>query len=315
MKFCAKCGAALEAEDKFCTNCGTQVVEAAPTEVFEPTTAEPVKEARIEESVKSEQPVHETVTPKSTMNSEKLNQNVEQTKKYAQSYWNWLKSSIQNPSKSPSDAHQYYGITTFALFSIIGALFIIIPGRQAFTSINQQSGNSTYDIMQNPFGIGLFLKIFVVFLIIYALYLAVGYFTLKIAGDDSDGLSLTRYTNDFAHRINFTFIFAVSALLITIIFVPNEIANSIGTDMKSFGTLNLVGLLLGVAGVSFNIGFLATILNTNVKLKFDKIYVALIAQMIILVIVYMLIRYMVVPSVQSYVMNVIDSAFSGIFGS
>lgn len=288
MKFCTNCGAQLEAEDKFCTSCGTEVAANTASATTE--------------------------TPENKINVDKeaVNERVQQTKQYAQNYRNWVKTSIQKPFETQNDAHPFYGMTTFILFSIIGALFVVIPGGQIFGKFSETTshyGVNTESIMDNPFTIGMFFKLLVVIAIIYALYIVIGYSVEKLLSTEDSETSIIEYTNKFAHFINYTLIFSVVALVITI-FSTQTIINNLSEGRTDLGSLNLVVGLLALASLGFSTGFLATFFDKNVKYKIDRIYVVVIAQLVISLVIYILVRYMIVPNAESYATGLFGSVFS-----
>ncbi|KAF0351550.1 zinc-ribbon domain-containing protein [Pediococcus pentosaceus] len=288
MKFCTNCGAQLEAEDKFCTSCGTAVAANTASATTE--------------------------TPENKINVDKeaVNERVQQTKQYAQNYWNWVKTSIQKPFETQNDAHPFYGMTTFILFSIIGALFVVIPGGQIFGKFSETTshyGVNTESIMDNPFTIGMFFKLLVVIAIIYALYIVIGYLVEKLLSTEDSETSVIEYTNKFAHFINYTLIFSVVALVITI-FSTQTIVNNLSEGRTDLGSLNLVVGLLALASLGFSTGFLATFFDKNVKYKIDRIYVVVIAQLVVSLVIYILVRYMIVPNAESYATGLFGSVFS-----
>lgn len=293
MKFCSKCGAELEAEDRFCTNCGAAVDDVQ---------ADAGATAKVADNVES----------KIKIDSEAVNQKVKRTQKYALSYWQWLKTSIEKPFEIQADAHPFYGLTTFILLSMLGALLIVVPGHQIFISATQGTSNLTNNIMENPFSFGLFLKLFLIIGVIYALYVIVGFATIKLLGDEVQSVSWSSYTNDFAHLINYTIIFSALAVLMASIFLPNAMMNSSSTGVPS--SVKFIALLLALAGLGFNTGFLATLFNTKLKFKIDRIYVVVIAQIVIAIVIYIVVQNVLIPAVQSYVTNLISSTMDSLFG-
>ena len=288
MKFCTNCGAQLEAEDKFCTSCGTAVA----VNTASATTENPENKINVDK--------------------EAVNERVQQTKQYAQNYWNWVKTSIQKPFETQNDAHPFYGMTTFILFSIIGALFVVIPGGQIFGKFSETTshyGVDTESIMDNPFTIGIFFKLLVVIAIIYALYIVIGYLVEKLLSTEDSETSIIEYTNKFAHFINYTLIFSVVALVITI-FSTQTIINNLSEGRTDLGSLNLVVGLFALASLGFSTGFLATFFDKNVKYKIDRIYVVVIAQLVVSLVIYILVRYMIVSNAESYAIGLFGSVFS-----
>ncbi|WP_259766913.1 zinc ribbon domain-containing protein [Pediococcus pentosaceus] len=203
-------------------------------------------------------------------------------------------------------------MTTFILFSIIGALFVVIPGGQIFGKFSETTshyGVNTESIMDNPFTIGMFFKLLVVIAIIYALYIVIGYLVEKLLSTEDSETSIIEYTNKFAHFINYTLIFSVVALVITI-FSTQTIINNLSEGRTDLGSLNLVVGLLASASLEFSTGFLATFFDKNVKYKIDRIYVVVIAQLVISLVIYILVRYMIVPNAESYATGLFGSVFS-----
>ncbi len=348
MKFCTNCGSQLEAGDKFCTNCGSAVVTAPKVEevpeVETPVTPEVEKAVeetpvapQVEKVVEEEAPVtpevkevaepetkvepevEAPVAPESTkteskinIDKEAVNERVQQTKEYAQSYWNWVKTSVQKPFEAQKSSHPFYGITTFVLFSIIGALFIIIPGRQAFSKFNETTSDyGVGSIMNNPFSIGMFLKLLITIAIVYALYVVIGFLIVKFLSVEDGKVSIFEYTNNFAHFINYTLIFSIVALLMMVL-STQSIINNLDSGVSVPGSLKLVVTLLAIATLGFNTGFLATFFDKNMKFKIDRIYVVMIAQLVVVLIAFILVRYMIVPNVESYTTGLFGDALSSL---
>lgn len=301
MKYCTNCGAELKPGAKFCTSCG-----AAVEAVSEVDNSINTVNTTNSTSVESPEPTEK----RSSINTDTINAGVAKTKNFAGKYWNWLKTSIKTPSDYEMDTHPYYGLTSFVLFAVLGSLQVIIPGNMIFSEMNRDNG-SLSDIVKNPFTFGLFLKLAVVFLITYALYVGIGYAAERFFASDSQA-KITEYTNRFAHYVNFSGILTVVALILSIIAVPT-IANGSSSDTPHVpGIVLLIMIILMIAGVAFQIGFIATFLAHDVSFKIDRIYVVLIAEIAIGVITYFVVRYMVMPDIQAYIHEVISSATDNI---
>jgi uncharacterized Zn finger protein (UPF0148 family) len=290
MEHCTNCGAALEPTDKFCTSCGNKIeVEPAPVSTPEPKVTPKPEPTPVssDSEVKTEVQNEVKPEPKPTVDTEAVNARVDQTKKYAQDYFGWFKNSCIEPFEFTELNDSFYGITTFVLAAIIGGLGIVVPGHQiynmSFGAVSASLGTGHV----NPFTIGKFFTVTITFAIVFAIYVAVGFAILKMAQQKETNITFTNYVNRFAHFVNYTLVVAVVALLVTLLFVLPAFKS--GMDSMSFA-VKVTAFLLMIVGIGFNIGFLAPFLDRQAHFKIDRIYVAVIAQIVGIAVMYFVMK-------------------------
>lgn len=154
---CRQCDAPLEADAKFCTNCGAKVLDNT-----------------VEDQAQTSEPVGE----KGTMHAEteaqaqeKANDYVEQGKQVTKQYWNFIPGALGHPfqtSKRVSDGDKINAIITLALFSILLPLF-------AYTTIRKLSDG----YFQPPF-FDMVIKPFFVLVIFFVVLIAVKFGVAKL---------------------------------------------------------------------------------------------------------------------------------------
>ncbi|KAF0337788.1 zinc-ribbon domain-containing protein [Pediococcus acidilactici] len=346
MKFCTKCGTAIEPGDQFCTSCGTPVAQMqAPEAPANSAAAEKVTEkpATTQETVttttsaipaatdlKAEKTATTTAAPESdavdeikaprsttqaqeapttaaataketandanstatsaTIDKEKVSATVDQTKEYAKSYWNWLTTSVKHPFSYPETTNPLYGITTFVIFAIVSALILIVSGRQTFNALDSKVKVSV--IMENPFTFGVFLKFLAIFAVLFALMVLVGILVTQFLGAKGQTVTWFTYTNKLAHFINYALVLGLLALGMLFVAGP-ELVDEVTTDMPDI----LFRALLGMALAGLNLGFIATFFEEKLKFEFDRIYVAILAEAVLFIALYLGVEHLLIPAI------------------
>lgn len=346
MKFCTKCGTAIEPGDQFCTSCGTPVAQMqAPEAPANSAAAEKVTEkpAPTQETVttttsatpaatdlKAEKTAATTAAPESdavdetkaptsttqaqeapttaaataketandanstatsaTIDKEKVSATVDQTKEYAKSYWNWLTTSVKHPFSYPETTNPLYGITTFIIFAIVSALILIVSGRQTFNALDSKVKVSV--IMENPFTFGVFLKFLAIFAVLFALMVLVGILVTQFLGAKGQTVTWFTYTNKLAHFVNYVLVLGLLALGMLFAAGP-ELVDEVTTDMPDI----LFRALLGMALAGLNLGFIATFFEEKLKFEFDRIYVAILAEAVLFIALYLGVEHLLIPAI------------------
>ncbi|KAF0365705.1 zinc-ribbon domain-containing protein [Pediococcus acidilactici] len=331
MKFCTKCGTVIEPGDQFCTSCGTSVAQMqaseAPTDSaaekekvtekpattqetgFTTTSAAPAAtDLKIEKttataSAPESDAVDETKAPTSatqaqeastttsaTIDKEKVSATVDQTKEYAKSYWNWLTTSVKHPFSYPATTNPLYGITTFVIFAIVSALILIVSGRQTFNALDSKVKVSV--IMENPFTFGVFLKFLAIFAVLFALMVLVGILVTQFLGAKGQTVTWFAYTNKLAHFVNYVLVLGLLALGMLFVAGP-ELVDEVTTDMPDI----LFRALLGMALAGLNLGFIATFFEEKLKFEFDRIYVAILAEAVLFIALYLGVEHLLIPAI------------------
>lgn len=352
MKFCTKCGTAIEPGDQFCTSCGTPVAQmqapeapansaaaekekvtekpvttqetvttttnAAPaaTDLKAEKTAVPTASAPESDAVNAtnaptsttqvQEPLQSTATAtttekeatndtnstatSATIDKEKVSATVDQTKEYAKSYWNWLTTSVKHPFSYPETTNPLYGITTFVIFAIVSALILIVSGRQTFNALDSKVKVSV--IMENPFTFGVFLKFLAIFAVLFALMVLVGILVTQFLGAKGQTVALFTYTNKLAHFVNYTLVLGLLALGMLFVAGP-ELVDEVTTDMPDI----LFRALIGMALAGLNLGFIATFFEEKLKFEFDRIYVAILAEAVLFIALYLGVEHLLIPAI------------------
>lgn len=347
MKFCTKCGTAIEPGDQFCTSCGTSVAQMQASEAPTDSAAEKEKvtekpattqetgftttsaasaatDLKVEKttataSAPESDAVDETKAPTSatqaqeapttaaataketandanstatsaTIDKEKVSATVDQTKEYAKSYWNWLTTSVKHLFSYPETTNPLYGITTFVIFAIVSALILIVSGRQTFNALDSKVKVSV--IMENPFTFGVFLKFLAIFAVLFALMVLVGILVTQFLGAKGQTVTWFTYTNKLAHFVNYVLVLGLLALGMLFVAGP-ELVDEVTTDMPDI----LFRALLGMALAGLNLGFVATFFEEKLKFEFDRIYVAILAEAVLFIALYLGVEHLLIPAI------------------
>lgn len=343
MKFCTKCGTAIEPGDQFCTSCGTPVAQMQAPEApansaaaeKEKVTEKPVttqetvttttSAAPAATDLKAEKTAVTTAAPESdavnatnaptsattttttttekeaandanstatsaTIDKEKVSATVDQTKEYAKSYWNWLTTSVKHPFSYPETTNPLYGIATFVIFAIVSALILIVSGRQTFNALDSKVKVSV--IMENPFTFGVFLKFLAIFAVLFALMVLAGILVTQFLGAKDQTVAWFTYTNKLAHFVNYVLVLGLLALGMLFVAGP-ELVDEVTTDMPDI----LFRALIGMALAGLNLGFIATFFEEKLKFEFDRIYVAILAEAVLFIALYLGVEHILIPAI------------------
>lgn len=305
MNFCTNCGAKLTTGDKFCTNCGQPVtvqkvaeediadnVESAENRPLEPQkdehtfVEEETAHKVIKNSEKEEQNFSDKKEAPIVIDKEILSDGVDKTKKYAFSYWEWFKDSIQTPLLSEEKVHNYYGITTLVILSILFSLSVTLPGH-AFIG---QVDNTMRAI--NPFNLVFFVKVALVIFIFYAVNIGISYWALRYFSHHYE-YSLFEFINILSHRINYTVISTTLIILFAYMGVEPLVA---GNPSEFWIMLTLTMVFLSVIG--FHIGIMTLFFDPLVELKIDRTFVVLIVEVVSLIVCLAVAKYFVWPNIK-----------------
>ena len=225
-----------------------------------------------------------------TIDKEKVSATVDQTKEYAKSYWNWLTTSVKHPFSYPETTNPLYGITTFIIFAIVSALILIVSGRQTFNALDSKVKVSV--IMENPFTFGVFLKFLAIFAVLFALMVLVGILVTQFLGAKGQTVTWFTYTNKLAHFVNYVLVLGLLALGMLFVAGP-ELVDEVTTDMPDI----LFRALLGMALAGLNLGFVATFFEEKLKFEFDRIYVAILAEAVLFIALYLGVEHLLIPAI------------------
>lgn len=276
MKTCPNCGSQQPENVKFCTNCGF----AFP--------AEPGK-APVQETIKT-QPQNEQEPTKFQQQyakpQETKNENVEQAKSFAKDYWFYFLNAVKHPTLL-ENGHKYFDFTTIILFALFNDLFVkllmnsvarsvtsaVDSTKSLFSAFSESATTSSRDAVsagQATLESGLYAKLFFLTLIVFAIYVLIGFFVRNVVlGDKTD--TLMSFTNRFTHYLMVNLGLSVISMVLML------------SGMKGAAVFIyfLMALIMSVAFI------LAIVIDTN-PVKIDRLYGVVIGQLLLAFVVFII---------------------------
>lgn len=247
MNNCTNCGAQLAQGMKFCTKCGQQVVLASSMASAAELT--------------------------SNFNS---NPSVVALKRQSTNYFDWIKQSLFDPMDKEKDT-QYFGFISFLLHALLMSFSVFIVENTFLEPIQKvtQTNRLTEDIsksmgMTMTTGLPLFGKLFFIAMLFYVIFVAVGYFSKKILVDPQAGL--VEYTNSLARLSNALLILELAFTVFTFVTMLGTI-----TQSKLGNAAMLIFLNMVIGGAVWSVSYVASILLDKKQMKWNKIYVSMLA--------------------------------------
>lgn len=283
MQKCKNCGAELKPGVKFCTKCGTPI-----------------------EANKDLESASQNISSKAT---------VEKIKKHSLNYFSWYKDSIINPSEVNYD-NKYFGLVSFLINAILVAWSVYIIGHRAISAAlrvaNEYAsvlGGTNSDVVNMPNGLSLYLKLFFVSFLYFAVFLVVGFLCKKYLIDNN--VKIFDYANQLASFSNSMIILEIIMVLVIFVAMPSNIAN-----LDSFSDWSLVKFLIVLLVLMSNIwlvSYVASIIVDKGKMKLDRIYVAVITLILNSAVLYFVFKLMY-DSLASQYSSLGWGAFKGVLG-
>ncbi|CAM2845156.1 zinc ribbon domain-containing protein [Dellaglioa algida] len=277
MKTCPNCGSQQPENVKFCTNCGF----AFPAEPGKTPVQEPTKAQSEQEPTKFQQ---QYAQPQETKNP---NENVEQAKSFAKDYWFYFLNAVKHPTIL-ENGHKYFGFATIILFALFNDLFVkllmnsvarsvtsAVDSTKSFLSAFGEStttGSSSDAVSagQATLESGLYAKLFFLTLIVFAIYVLIGFFVRNVVlGDKTD--TLMSFTNRFTHYLMVNLGLSVVSMVLML------------SGMKGAAVFIyfLMALIMSVAFI------LAIVIDTN-PVKIDRLYGVVIGQLLLAFVVFII---------------------------
>lgn len=293
MKTCPNCGSQQPENVKFCTNCGF----AFPTETDQTSVQESAqKQSKTEpEPTKFQQ---QYAQPQETKN-----ENVEQAKSFAKNYWTYFLNAIKHPTLLEK-GHKYFGFTTIILFGLFNALFVkllmnnvassvtsVVDRANSLTGALSESTSSRDAVRagQSSLESGLYVKLFFLTLLVFAIYVLIGFFVRNVVlGDKTD--TLMTFTNRFTHYLMVNLALSVISMILMLV----------GMKGAAVFTYLLMAIVMSVAFI------LSMIVDTN-PIKIDRLYGVVIGQLLLALVIFIIMTVFAV-SLASNLTSIMDAA-------
>lgn len=247
MKKCNNCGQLMSEDAKFCTNCGTAFAEKALNRSLDTN-----EEARSEPN--------DTQTSQVVQDVSNAIKSVEYNK-IAQSYWNYLVSTIKKPSSSFKVTDKANGWIQFFMLAILNSLSSIaiisgIPG----------PGSET--------GISIFFKLFFVQLIINISSITILFVFKNLVQKVNAPFSVvaSQYGGLLSFNIILLLVLLISALI---------------SPIAMISIILIASILIGIVNV---IGFNMYLLSGKNNARLDNFYVTLLANTVVIIIIAIIVR-------------------------
>lgn len=250
MKKCPKCGASVDSNSKFCTNCGYSFMNDDQNKV----------------------------NNQQTNTQENINRNVESVKKYSNGYFSWFMKSIKKPSESIENTHTYYGLTSFIISAVLISLIVMRSISAMMSSVGTYTsalteGQVNFD--DSKIATGSFVLSLIVVCLLMVLWIGLGFLAKKIS--TNKGIKFSNFLNNLAFHTNYVLIVDIFILFVSLF--------SDGGSSSSFSLVLIVFALLILIPIIYNIG-LSLIIFKDQSTKLDKIYAYIGAIVIDLIIIY-----------------------------
>ncbi|MQS89671.1 zinc ribbon domain-containing protein [Companilactobacillus mishanensis] len=216
-------------------------------------------------------------------------------------YFIWYKNSLIHPSEV-SNENNFFGLISLLLNSLLVALALYVTGSRIFGAALEalsevqdyveSSGSSASSTIQKmvPSGIMLYLKLLLLVLVFNAVYLLIGFLTKRYFINDKSGAF--SYFNQIASYSNSMLILDVLLIVLMFALTPKNLENFISAEQnQSYTFMTVLILMLAFITIIWTVSFLASIIVTDVKMRIDRIYVAIIAFIVVTIILALIGRF------------------------
>lgn len=249
MQKCKNCWAVLSPNSKFCTKCGTPVAEVGNN-------------------------TNGAYQPQRSIVSER---NVNNLKERSINYFGWFKNSLKKPSQVDYD-NKYYGLISLVINALLVAWAIytfgyrsVMTGMDAVNSARYYFGGSASQ-SGFPDGIQLFLNLFLMALVYYAVFLIVGFLCKKYMVNNE--IDIFSYSTELASFSNSMLLINLLIVISLLMFMPSNINNFNASSL--LGSLKFLIVLIVLSSNIWVVSYISSIVVDQVKMNLDKIYVAVI---------------------------------------
>lgn len=277
MEKCKFCGAELKPGIKFCTKCGTPVGADKPT--------------------RSSQTNHSNSARATQANT---NETIDKIKNHSLNYFSWYKNAIMNPS-IVDDSNKYNGLITLLLNVILVAYSFYIVFNRVFLAV-KTGANQTMEYFGSsmkldiPTGFSLFMRLFLIVLAYYGVFLLIGFFCKKMMiNKDED---IFKYSNQLGSFSSSLIALQLLMAVFLLVSIPKDL-----TAVSSFSVLDsfeFVIVLVAILSAIWSVAYIASMILDEGKARFDKIYVAVITLLLNNVMLYFLFKMFLNSTVNKY---------------
>lgn len=259
---CPNCGAENKAGVKFCTKCGTQLSGDASA----------------------------TTTNNATQASQQASERIQVLKKHSRNYFQWFTKSLKGPSMVVND-NKYFGLVTLLLNSALVAYIfhilwnkILVTFVEAANELINTFGRSSSSVSAIPTGFSLYIRLLLIVLIYNAIFALVGFSSRKyLVGDN---ISLSGYLNQLGSYSNAMLIVDIISIILLWVTLPTDLS----AIENHYGFIYIFIFALSVLTLIWSIAFIGSILISDGKSKMDKIYVAALAQIIVGIVLFIVLK-------------------------
>lgn len=256
---CPNCGAANKKGVKFCPKCGTRL---------------------------SGEDTDNNSKASSTQTSERI----QTLKKHSMNYFEWFVNSIKSPSVV-SNENKYFGLVTLLLNSFLVAyIFHVLGNRILVTIVDAANGflnafnQDTSSTAAIPTGFSLYVRLLMIVLIYNAIFVLIGFLSRKYLIGENIGLS--SYLNQLGSYSNSMLIADVISIVLLWVTIPADFS----TIETNHGFIYVFIFALSLLSLMWSIAFIGSILISANKAKMDKIYVAIIAEIVVGIVLYIIFK-------------------------
>lgn len=275
--FCPNCGQPVDADSKFCVNCGYDLTNGAVTGPTVASTAQttngPVDATEISEQP-TEKPTGEAeqrADPQPDQSQGKPTQPVGEdtlraARQYSDGYFAWWIKSLKRPSASDPYVHQYYGVTSLAISILLVTFTVTLLISQVLSVIDEVINywDSSFSTSDSFSGV----EVLIFFLLATCVYVLIGWLMRRYAFRDTQE-SIFSYANRLAGLTNITMILNAVALLMTLL---------LHSSAMSIKGVSFIFILLGFSYAILNIAFLYSQIQRVGHEGMDKVYGLLLAE-------------------------------------
>ncbi|UQS84919.1 zinc ribbon domain-containing protein [Apilactobacillus apisilvae] len=189
MKKCPKCGASVDSNSKFCTNCGYSFINDQNNQMNNQS--------------------------KQNNTQDNINQNVESMKKYSNGYFSWFMKTIKKPSEEVKESHTYYGLTSF----IVSAILIAFTMYHSFMTISSLLGDTFGSVLGNNISDNVsYFDCLITVLILIIVWILIGFLAKKFSSKNKIGFF--EYLNKLSNVTNYIII--IDLLLSILVLVSSS---------------------------------------------------------------------------------------------
>ncbi|WP_125589094.1 zinc ribbon domain-containing protein [Companilactobacillus jidongensis] len=258
---CPNCGAENKTGVKFCTKCGMQL---SGDDAAKPSA--------------------------NTNGSPQASERIQVFKKHSLNYFEWFTKSLKNPS-IVKNGNKYFGLVTLLLNSILVAYIFHILGNKILVAFVEQANElmNTFNrdsssISAIPTGLSLYLRLLMIVLIYNVIFSLVGFLSKKyLIGDN---ISLSGYLNQLGSYSNGMLVVDIISIIILWITLPTDFS----MIESHYGFIYVFIFAISLLSLIWSIAFIGSILISDGKSKMDKIYVAVLAEIIVGIVLFIVLK-------------------------